>query len=78
MGFEDIVSGVEVEGASAPSASTIYDVEVHVADGADPVNIYGELTFDGETDDLVIYGEDGMYTSFNWRYVEYYVARPRR
>lgn len=76
--FEDIVSGVEVEGASAPSADTVYDFEVYLSGSEDPVEVHGALSFDEDTDDLMVYGEGGAYTSFNWRYVEFYVARPRR
>lgn len=75
--FEDIVRG-EIEGASAPSATTVYEVEVHRIGSEDPVMVVGELAFDSDTDDLMIYGDGGAYTSFNWQYVEYYVARPVR
>ncbi len=79
MEFSDIDNDGEVEGASAPSADLVYDFEVYLSGREDPVVINsGSLTFNEDTDDLMIYGEHGAYTSFNWRYIEYYVARPVR
>lgn len=72
--FEDIVSGVEVEGASAPSAEPLYNFDVYLYGEDDPVSVpYASLAYD--EDELVLTANTGTFTSFRWEVVRYYTGK---